>query len=177
MQVLQAQTATEDPRAMATVQGLQSIRYRNGMARLGAAVTIATTDGPAGLAGFAATAVCSVSDDPPTLLVCLNKGSSAYAAVSANRTLCVNVTSSRHRELCGLFGGRTPVEQRFAAARWSTLATGAPVLEGALASFDCRIVSICDGGTHDVLMCAVEDMTSEEDGRPLIYFDRAYHSF
>ncbi|HEY0123791.1 MAG TPA: flavin reductase [Rhizobium sp.] len=162
---------------MSTVQGMQSAQYRNGMARLGAAVTIATTDGPAGRAGFAATAVCSVSDSPPTLLVCLNKGSSAYPAVMANRVLCVNVTSNRHQALCGLFGGKIPVEQRFAAAAWTTLATGAPVLEGALASFDCRIVSICDGGTHDVLICAVEKVIGKEDGRPLIYFDRAYHSF
>lgn len=56
----------------------RSLEYRNAMARLGAAVNIVTTDGVAGRAGFAATAVCSVSDNPPTLLVCLNRNASAY---------------------------------------------------------------------------------------------------
>ena len=50
--------------------------YRNAMARLGAAVNIVTTDGEGGRAGFTASAVCSVTDDPPTLLVCMNRGSS-----------------------------------------------------------------------------------------------------
>lgn len=170
------QATPEDLGAMIAGQDMLKTEFRNGMARLGAAVSIVTTDGPGGRAGFAATAVCSVSDSPPTLLVCLNKGSSAYPAVAENRVLCVNVTSREHRDLCQLFGGKTPVEQRFAAASWSGLETGAPVLEGALVSFDCRIASICDGGTHDVLLCEVIGMTGEDEGRPLIYFGRDYHS-
>lgn len=154
-----------------------SMEYRDGMACLGTGVTIVTTDGPAGRAGFAATAVCSVSDNPPTLLVCLNKGSSAHPAIAANGVLCVNVAAMEHQQLCALFGGKTPVEQRFSAASWMLLATGAPVLEKALASFDCKITSIFDGGTHDVLVCRVVKMARGRDGRPLIYFNRAYHSF
>lgn len=157
-------------------QDMLKAEFRNGMARLGAAVTIVTTNGPGGRAGFAATAVCSVSDSPPTLLVCLNKGSSAYPAVAANRVLCVNVTSREHRDLCNLFGGKTPVDERFAAANWTSLETGAPVLEGALVSFDCRIASICDAGTHDVLLCDVIGISGEDGERPLIYFGRSYHS-
>jgi hypothetical protein len=61
------------------------------MSRLGAAVNIVTTDGPAGRAGFTASAVCSVTDEPPTLLVCLNRTASVYPAFEANGVLCVNV--------------------------------------------------------------------------------------
>ena len=58
--------------------------YRDAMARLAAAVNIITTDGPSGRAGFTATAVCSVTDEPPTLLVCLNRSASAHPIVTAN---------------------------------------------------------------------------------------------
>jgi flavin reductase len=150
------------------------LAFRDAMARLAAAVTIVTTDGPGGRAGFAATAVCSVSDNPPTLIVCLNRGSSAYPAVKANQAVCVNVLSADHAELSRLFGGKTPVDERFAAATWSTSPTGCPRLEGALASFDCRIRSVADGNTHDVLFCEVEDIHSQTEGQALVYFDRGY---
>lgn len=150
--------------------------YRDAMARLGAAVTIVTTDGAAGQAGFAATAVCSVSDNPPMLLVCLNKGSSAYPAVLANQAVCVNILSNEHEALSRLFGGKTPVSERFAAANWHRTETGCLRLEGALASFDCRISSIADGGSHDVLFCTVNAIEVRDDGQGLIYFDRSYRT-
>ena len=150
------------------------LAFRNAMARLGAAVTIVTTDGPGGKAGFAATAVCSVSDSPPMLLVCLNRSSSAYAPVSKNGTVCVNVLASEHEPLSRLFGGKTPVEERFAGATWAKTSTGSHRLENALASFDCRISSIADGATHDVLFCEVQSVHLREDGQGLVYFDRGY---
>lgn len=149
--------------------------YRNAMARLGAAVNIVTTDGPGGLGGFAATAVCSVTDTPPTLLVCLNRHSSAYEAVKANGVVCVNVLEGRHAELSQLFGGKTPVADRFRNGRWSKMVTGAPVLEDALVSLDCRIRTVADGGTHDILLCEVSALRENGEGEALIYFDRRYH--
>jgi flavin reductase len=151
------------------------LEFRNAMARVAAAVSIVTTNGPGGLAGFAATAVCGVTDSPPTLLVCLNRSASVHPAVTANSVLCVNVLSEGHQDLSRLFGGKTPVAERFAAAQWSELATGAPVLEDALVSFDCRIVHRADGGTHDILMCEVDAIKVREGGQGLIYFDRDYH--
>lgn len=154
----------------------RQLAYRNAMARLAAAVTIVTTDGPGGRAGFAATAVTSVSDNPPTLLVCLNKGSSAYPAVSANGLVCVNVLSAEQEPVSRLFGGKTPVEERFAAATWTATETGTPQLAEALASFECRITEVHDGSTHDVLFCEVLDVTTREDGQALVYFDRGYRT-
>lgn len=69
--------------------------FRDAMSCMGAAVNIITTDGPAGRAGFTASAVCSVTDTPPTLLVCLNRGASVWPAFNENRTLCVNTLSAR----------------------------------------------------------------------------------
>jgi flavin reductase len=159
------------------VEDAESLRlaFRDAMSRLAAAVNIVTSDGPGGLAGFAATAVCSVTDSPPTLLVCLNRNASVYPAIAANGVLCVNVLSDGHQDLSRLFGGKTPVAERFAAAAWSQLVTGSPALEDALVSFDCRIAQRADVGTHEVLMCEVEAIRRRDGGQGLVYFDRNYH--
>ena len=150
--------------------------YRDAMARLGAAVSIITTDGPAGRAGFTASAVCSVTDDPPTLLVCMNRASSAYASVAGNKVVCVNVLSAQQEPLSRLFGGKVPIAERFASAAWSTLETGAPVLADCAVAFDCQIVSVTTVGTHDVLFCRVVGLQKSGLTENLIYLGRAYHS-
>ncbi len=99
----------------------RSLDYRNAMAQLAGAVNIVTTDGPAGRAGFSATAVCSVSDNPPTLLVCINRSSSAYRMLFENAVVCVNTLSADQQPLSQLFGGKTPMEERFAGGEWSSL--------------------------------------------------------
>lgn len=149
--------------------------YRDAMARLGAAVNIITTDGPAGCVGFTASAVCSVTDEPPTLLVCLNRAASVYPAVLSNGVLCVNALGAGQQALSGLFGGKTPMDERFAAARWSRNLTGAPVLEGAAVSFDCRVARSISVGTHDVLFCEVLALTKHTEAHGLVYFGRQYH--
>jgi flavin reductase len=149
--------------------------FRDAMARLGAAVNIVTTDGPGGRAGFTASAVCSVTDAPPTMLVCLNRGASAYPHVIANRAICVNVLGDGHEPLSALFGGKTPQNERFSAASWIRAATGSPVLVGAVAALDCRITEIVSVSTHDILICAVEQIDLDPSRHGLVYFDRRYH--
>lgn len=165
-----AAAPSEAPTSAATKQG-----YRDAMARLGAAVHIVTTEGPGGRAGFTASAVCSVTDEPPTLLVCLNRAASAYPCVDVNGVLCVNTLTGAHQALSALFGGKTPMADRFAAAAWDALVTGAPVLRGAAAAFDCRIASRTTVGTHDVLICEVLALRRAEAVQGLVYFDRRYH--
>ena len=149
--------------------------FRAAMARLGAAVNIITTTGPAGRAGFTASAVCSVTDMPPTLLVCLNRSSSIYAIFAGNNTLCVNTLSPKHEDLSRLFGGKTPVEERFAAASWTLSEAGSLILDGAAAAFDCRIMKATDVGSHTVFFCEVIATAFNEEADGLIYFDRTYH--
>ncbi len=157
-------------------QAIDRLAFRDAMARLGAAVTIVTTDGPGGRAGFAATAVCSVTDAPPTLLVCLNRGSSAYQPVQRNKRICVNILAGEHAALSRLFGGKTPMAERFAATAWSDTGAASPELNGALASIGCEVSTMTEAGTHDVLICRVVSIRSRGDGEALIYFDRAYHT-
>jgi flavin reductase len=154
---------------------LEKTLFRDAMSRLGAAVNIITTDGPAGRAGFTASAVCSVTDDPPTLLVCLNRQASVWPVFNENRHLCVNTLTASQSELSTLFGGKTPMEARFAAAQWHTGVTGCPLLEGALVSFDCQISQVVSVGTHDILFCQLQDVVSAGAPHGLVWFDRRYH--
>ncbi|WP_342147962.1 flavin reductase [Methylorubrum sp. SB2] len=148
--------------------------YREAMSRLAGAVHLITTDGPGGRAGFTASAVCSVSDAPPTLLVCINRGSSAHGAFSRNDSLCVSTLGADHEGLATLFGGRTDMAERFAAGTWRTLRTGAPALADALVAFDGRIVARHAVGTHDVLYCAVEAVATAGEADALLYGERRY---
>lgn len=149
--------------------------FRNAMARLGSAVNIITTDGPAGRAGFTASAICSVTDTPPTLLVCLNRSASVWPTFRDNGHLCVNTLAAGHEAISTLFGGKTPMPERFAEAGWQTLVTGSPLLEGALVSFDCKVSQVVSVGTHDVLFCEVLALARNDDSHGLAWFDRGYH--
>ena len=152
--------------------------FRDAMARLGAAVNIITTGGPAGRGGFTASAVCSVTDEPPTLLVCMNRGATAAPILRENGTVCVNVVAAQQKDTAMVFAGVTkcPMEERFLAGTWGTGPTGAPMLEGAVAAFDCRVTEIIEKGTHLVVFAEVEQIRQgSEADHGLIYFGRDYH--
>jgi flavin reductase len=152
--------------------------FRDAMARLGAAVNIITTGGPAGRGGFTASAVCSVTDEPPTLLLCMNRNATAAPALKANGTVCVNVVAAGQKEAAMVFAGVTKcsMEERFQAGTWATHVTGAPVLQDAVATFDCKVAEILEKGTHLVVFAEVQGIRhgSEQD-HGLIYFGRDYH--
>ena len=151
--------------------------YRDAMARLGAAVSVVTTVGPAGRCGLTASAVCTVTDDPPTLLLCINRGSELNEIFKANGVLCVNTLAASQEALSPLFAGFTdvPQEQRFDTGAWTTLVTGAPVLLEAVVAFDCRIAQVTEVGTHTVFFCEVQAIQSGSGHEGLIYFGRSYH--
>ncbi|MFV0245842.1 MAG: flavin reductase [Qingshengfaniella sp.] len=149
--------------------------FRDGMACLAGAVNIVTTDGPGGRAGMTASAVCSVTADPPTLLVCVNKGSSAAPAFMENDAVCVNAVGPAHQDLAMLFGGKTPMADRFARAKWTTDCTGAPILTGSVVSFDCRVTRRNVVGSHEVLFCEILDIVRTPDIPALAYFARKFH--
>lgn len=151
--------------------------YRNAMSKLAAAVNVITTDGPYGKAGFTATAVCSVTDSPATLLVCLQHKSSAYEAVKGNKVLCVNTLNGHLDFVSNKFGGKTPMNERFDGNQWKTLITGAPVLTTATLAFDCIIDQVLTVETHDVLFCKVQAIhQSDTESTCLIYAGRSYQS-
>lgn len=155
---------------------IEATDFRNAMSMLTTAVNVVTTEGDAGLHGFTASAVCSVTDNPPTLLVCMNQASRSHGYFVENKILSVNVLGAQHEQISNAFASsKLSSEDRFKLGAWTTLETGSPVLEDALVSFDCEIEQIQDIGTHSVFMCRVVAVKHSQQDESLVYFNRAYH--
>ncbi|MGI5127832.1 flavin reductase [Pseudonocardia sp. CA-107938] len=152
--------------------------FRAAMANLSAAVNVVTTDGPCGRAGMTVSAACSVTDAPPTLLVCVNRASRSHAVLVGNGRLCVNVLAGEHEDLARHFAGAAnlPPAERFTDARWDLTGYGVPVLRGAAAAVLGRIRGRSELGSHSVLFVDVEQVRTQDGGGALVYFQRRFHS-
>ncbi len=159
---------------------MDKFQFRNAMSYLTGAVNIITTSGAEGHHGFTASAVCSVTDSPPTLLVCMNSQSALYPYFSQNESLAVNVLRESHEEISSIFANpKIERDSRFAATQWITLKSGAPILEDALVSFDCRIIQTHTLGTHSIFYCEILDIHSKDEKehhKGLVYYNRKYHT-
>lgn len=154
---------------------VEATDFRNAMCFLTGAVNVVTTVGASGRYGFTASAVCSVTDTPPTLLVCMNKSSNSHAHFIENKILTVNVLGAQHQSISNAFSSKINAEERFKHGAWTELKTGAPVLEDSLVSFDCKIEQIQEVGTHDIFICRIVAIQQTQQTQGLVYFNRAYH--
>jgi flavin reductase (NADH) len=152
-------------------------QFRQAMAHLGAAVNVITTAGPHGKCGITASSVCSVTDTPPTLLVCLNRSSATHTVFDGNRHVCINVLPASLESIARHFAGMTELsmEERFQLPVWDEGENGVPVLRGALASLQGTIVEAKDVGSHSVMFVETIKIKVRNDGDSLIYFDRNFH--
>lgn len=153
-------------------------RFRDAMSRVAAAVNIVTTDGPAGLGGITATAVTSITVEPPMMLFCINKTSPSAARLIENGVFCINTLAPSHEALSNVFAGRTDqrLDEKFASGEWAKLATGAPALKGAVAAFDCRLVEAKEVTTHLIVIGVVEAVDFGPEGESLTYVHRKYRT-
>ena len=154
---------------------IEATNFRNAMSLLPTAVNVVTTEGLSGAHGFTASAVCSVTDTPPTLLVCMNTTSRSHGHFMENKILSVNVLGAQHEHISNTFASKLCSEQRFQQGTWTKLVTGSPVLVDALVSFDCEIEQVQEVGTHSVFMCRVVAIKQSEQDESLVYFNRTYH--
>ncbi|MGW8374834.1 flavin reductase [Streptomyces sp. ODS28] len=157
----------------------QQREFRDAMANLSAGVNIVTTNGPRGRAGITVSAACSVTDTPPTMLVCVNRSSRSHDVFTGNERVCVNVLGPGQQEVARAFAGGVPPEERFAAGGdvWDHTRDGVPVLKGAAASVVGRITGTARRGSHTVMFVEAERVVlGEEDAGGLVYFRRRFHS-
>jgi len=164
------------PQAARHAQEVSSTEFRDALSRAVTPVTVVTSDGQKGRAGVTCSAVSSVCDTPPTVLVCINRRSFANQVIKANDVLCVNWLSAVQAHVSQLFAGagNVPMQDRFEAGDWTTLATGAPASRGALVSLDCRVVEAMEIGTHSVFLARVVATAGADSGNPLAYCGRNY---
>ena len=150
--------------------------FREALSRVASSVSIVSTDGEHGIAGFTCSAVCSVTDDPPTIMVCVNRKSAANAIIKANGVLCVSSLGAEQVELSQMFAGvgRVPMNERFASPHWGVLATGSPYCTQSRVALDCRVADIREVGTHSVIFAEVLSTVHATGGQPLIYHSRNY---
>lgn len=153
---------------------IEAATFRSAMARLASAVTLVTTDGPAGKRGLAATAVASITDSPPNLLVCVNKSGRSNAMIKQNGVFAVNVLSHDQESLVGAFSGASEVDPFGEPQLWDTLKTRAPILKDTLASLDCTLDQIINIGTHSLFVGHVVDVRIGAATQGLVYFDRNF---
>jgi flavin reductase (DIM6/NTAB) family NADH-FMN oxidoreductase RutF len=153
---------------------IDAAAFKSGMRHLAASVTLITTKDGSLRGGLTATAVCSVSADPPQILVCVNKSASAHDPIGKSGFFCVNILAPEHRKIAERFAGMDGVEgdERFAdMGEWSTLTTTAPVLKGCPVSFDCKLVTEVSAGTHTVYIGQIVDIVLDPEALPLVYAD------
>lgn len=150
--------------------------FREAMAHLPAAVNILTTDGPNGRCGITLSAVCSVTDDPPTVLVCVNRASAMHDVFKANGRVVLNVLGGDQRELALHFAGATKVAmaERFTWDVWDRT-QDVPVLKDALVTAVGTIKHTVPMGSHSVLFVDIEQIRTLTGGQSLVYFNRAFH--
>jgi 3-hydroxy-9,10-secoandrosta-1,3,5(10)-triene-9,17-dione monooxygenase reductase component len=110
--------------------------------------------------GLTATSVTSLSVEPPTMLFCVNRNASAWPVIRRHRHFCVNILAERHRAVADRFAGRGGAKgvERYAGARWVTLATGALALEDALAAIDCEVEETIERHSHAIVIGAAKTL-------------------
>ena len=151
--------------------------FKSGMRKFASGVTLITSTYEGRRAGLVATAVNSVSMEPPTLLICVNQAASAFEIIESSGCFCVNVLTVASLELAGQFSSSQRRNERFQSGRWTELRTGAPVLDDAMASFDCEIVHRIPYSTHTIFLGEVRAVQVPDASRlPLVYMDRAFRN-
>jgi cob(II)yrinic acid a,c-diamide reductase len=158
---------------------LEPSLYRDAMSRYAGHVQIVTTAHEGERRGVTITAACSVSDDPPTVLACLNASNANNAIFRKAGCFALNSLSADQVDLANAFSGRDPSqssEDRFSHGDWKTLATGAPVLADALAAFDCRLLEVKVVATHMILIGEVTGLGFGPQKPALLYMDRGYRA-
>lgn len=146
--------------------------FKRGMRHLVGAVTLVTTSHHGQRRGLTATAVCSLSAEPPSLLACVNRQADAHDLIRASGLFAVNLLAYEQRALAETFAAMdgSKGESRFEQGDWLTLSTGAPCLADSIVTFDCELASEHGVATHTIFVGHVVAVRSRP-GKPLLYED------
>jgi len=145
------------------------------MRRFATGVTIVTTRNGDVIHGFTVNAFASVTADPPTVLVCVNKTSRAHPLIAQSSSFCVNILGLEQQTLAEQFMTAEPHE-RFNNVTHRAGPSGSPILDDVLAYVDCAVEQEITSGTHTIFIGRVLE-SGERAGAPLGYYDRAYRDF
>jgi len=145
--------------------------FRHAMRRLAATVAIITSSRDGARFGMTATAVTSVSVDPPSLAIAVNRSASLHDVIVESRRFCVNLLSRPHEDLVEPFSGRSKGAERFDFGAWEDDARGVPFLTDALASVLCQVDGALSYGSHTLFVGKVETIRMVGRADPLVWQD------
>lgn len=152
---------------------IEPAEFRRIMAHLATGVTVVTALEPNGAArGLTASAVTSVSLDPPLVLACVDRQADTHDCIERAGAFAVNVLREDAAAMARRFADE-PAAEKFEGIPFRTDVTGAPVLEGALSWVDCRLWASYDGGDHTIFVGRVVS-GGADGGAPLLYFCGGY---
>lgn len=147
--------------------------FRQAMARLASGVTLVTANDETGAShGLTASSFCSVSAEPPLVLVCVDRSANSFPVFATCTRFAVSILQPHHVDLAKRFA--TKGIDKFADITLDTTAAGIPVADGALCVLECSTAQRYDAGDHVILLGAV-DSARVNEGRPMVYFDRGFH--
>lgn len=152
---------------MLAASGFDRARFREVLGHFATGVTVVTASIEGRPVGFTCQSFCSLSLDPPLVLVAPAKTSTSWPDIQRSERFCVNVLADHQEALCRAFavsGG-----DKFTGVGWHPGATGSPVLDGVLAWVECHLEATYEGGDHLIAIAKVTDMSVGE-GRPLLFY-------
>jgi flavin reductase (DIM6/NTAB) family NADH-FMN oxidoreductase RutF len=148
-------------------QPLSAEEFREAIGHFASGVTVITALHGGQAFGTTASAVCSVSLEPPTLLVCMNRSSATGLAIDRSGRFAVNILTDRQADLAERFARRGG---GFDGVAVEPGRHGEPLLAEALATIECRVIERAAGGTHTVFIAAVDRASARSGATPLAYF-------
>ena len=152
---------------------ISSDEFRMAMSRFASGVTVMTTADIAGRPhGVTVSAFCSVSMSPPLILACIHKETASHYAFLERKAFVVHILGEDQSHISQQFA--QPAGDKFNGTNVGTSSEGLPLLNDALVTLECRVVSAHDGGDHTVIVGSVEN-ADIRDGSPLIYYQHEYH--
>ncbi|UPJ57744.1 flavin reductase family protein [Bradyrhizobium sp. 192] len=153
--------------------------FKQAMRQCAGAVALVTVGAEHGKrTGLTVTSACSLSDSPPSLIVCVNRNASAHARIREEGAFAINFLHEDHAALALTFSGQKGVngDDRFAFGQWTRGATGAPVLTDAIAAFDCVLAQEFETTTHSIFVGEVRGVSHGAEATPLIYLRSSFHT-
>jgi flavin reductase (DIM6/NTAB) family NADH-FMN oxidoreductase RutF len=137
---------------------------------------VAARHGPL-LAGMTANAIATISIDPPILMASIARKAETHGAIIGSHAFSVSILADDQQELAECFAQPTTAEKltRFCDAAWHEAETGSPILEGALAYFDCRLTERHAGGDHTIFLGEIVAAGYRDDAAPLLWYGSRYH--
>ena len=150
--------------------------FRNAMRQLTGGVSIITAGKGRDISGMTVTSVSSLSVDPPSLIVSLNRESSSWPLVKRYGVFGVNILTSDQIDIADRFTGKGGLKgaDRFGGARWTTRASGVPLLADALAAIDCEVEDVIERHSHAIVIGRVLDVAVSTRTAALAYWQGRY---